>query len=114
MISEDLARHIESGANLINSEFRYGSEKWASLIREARRLYRLGILDDITIDDYHILESDIGELIGYNAETVLLEVPYPIHDEPGEYFVYVMANECVQKIHFKEDGSSEINEQFSG
>lgn len=100
MISEDLARHIETGANLINNEFRYGSVKWAELICEARRLYRLGILDDISLEDYEILESDIGEPIGFNGESVLLEVPYPVHDEPGKYFVYVLDNESVQKIFF--------------
>lgn len=114
MISEDLKRHIASGRDLINSEFRYGSEKWAGIIREARRLYRLGILDDISLEDYHTLEADVGEQIGYEGTTVLLEVPYPIHTEPGSYFVYVLDNNCVQKINFQEDGTAGSIEHFFG
>lgn len=114
MISEDLKRHLASGASLINNEFRYGSEKWAAIICEARRLYRLGVLDDISLEDYQTLEADVAEPIGFDGESVLLEVPYPIHAEPGAYFVYVIENESVQKIHFREDGSSVVSEEFFG
>lgn len=111
MISEELKLQLTSDRNLIENDYRYGSEKWGSLIREARRLYRMGILDDISLEDYQILESDIAELVGYNGEAVMLEVPYPIDDSKNSYFVFVLNTESVQKIYFDTDGEKTLIEE---
>jgi hypothetical protein len=100
-ISTDLKKHIESQNLLVNNVFRYGSDRWAEMIREARALYVQGLLDDLDIDDYALLESNAGEFAFIDDRRVLLDCPEPIHEQPGQFEVYIATPAGTQRIQFE-------------
>jgi hypothetical protein len=106
-IQSTLDETIAAGKSLIDNPYRLGSTAWAAVIREARRRYQLGELDDIQIEDLQLLESDTGDLIGYEGKTVVLGIPYENFDRPGWFYSFYMDSETVQKIEYEYVTSSE-------
>lgn len=74
-MSPHLKYHIQSQQSLLNNVFRYGSEAWGALIREARAEYNRGEYAELFDDDLETLESNVAELAEVDGEQVLLEVP---------------------------------------
>lgn len=74
-MSPHLKYHVQSGQSLLNNVFRYGSEAWGALIREARAEYNRGEYTELFDDDLETLESNVAELADFNGEQVMLEVP---------------------------------------
>lgn len=101
MPSEALEFHIASGASLMENVFRYGTEAWCELIREARELYERGEFTELYDDDLETLEGDIAKIVQHPEDgEVLLEVPQ--YDWNREVWVtYVRREDCneVVKVH---------------
>lgn len=100
-MSPDLLSHLETGKPLLENQFRYGSDRWAALLREARKAYNEGILTEVTVDDLQVLESDAGELVEYDGKTVILETPSPIHDRRGWFEVFTRVDGAVLCVEFE-------------
>lgn len=99
-MSPHLKFHIQSQQSLLNNVFRYGSEAWGALIREARAEYNRGELTELFDDDLETLESNIAEFAEINGEQVMLEVP--LYDWDNEVWViYVRDEHCneVKKVN---------------
>lgn len=97
-ISRELDYHLKYRIKINNNVFRYGSWAWGALIREARVLYRAGILDELDEEEYFLLEGDGGELAKFHEDEVLLEVPEINWDRPGWSYMYVKHGGLIKKI----------------
>jgi hypothetical protein len=107
LISENMQYHIDRDILLSENMFRYGSEKWAELIREARQLYQHGFVIELDEAEYYMLESDIGELGIYEGCQVILDTPEPIWEQLGRCIVYVNSADGITKIEFDDPISKE-------
>lgn len=103
-ISKNFSIHLEGGALLVENVFRYGSIAWGSLIREARGLYNRGLLDDLDVEDYAVLNGQTAEFAAYMDSVVMLEVPERLEDGAPGYYVYVLdeAGE-VKRLEFQDE-----------
>ena len=101
MTSEALSFHIASGEPLLNNVFRYGSEAWCELIREARTMYDAGELTELVEDDLETLEGDVAKEAEHHEDgKILLEVPtYDWNRELWVVYVHdVHRNEVVRVV----------------
>lgn len=73
VISEDLLYHIEYNIPINENVFRRGSEKYFSIINEARKLKKLGYYN--REEDNEILESDLGKFFIYKGEKLPFDFP---------------------------------------
>lgn len=78
VISEGLRYHLDNHQSLSNNIYRPGSEKFFSLICEARKLYNLGLVD-VDYLDLDLINSDLGTFDLYEGREVALD--YPISQE---------------------------------
>lgn len=93
MPSKALEYHIASGESLLNNVFRYGTDSWCALIREARELYDSGQLTELYDDDLETLEGDVAKIAEHFEDgQVLLEVPQ--YDWNREVWVTYAMSEC--------------------
>lgn len=82
-LSEGLQHHLDSGTPLWENVFRSGSEKYFSIIKEARHLLNKGLLTELCYEDMELLfETEVGEYGQYEGNKVPLD--YPMLDE-AEY-----------------------------
>jgi hypothetical protein len=122
-MSEGLQYHIKNKISLTENIYRYGSEKYFTLINEVRELYNMGKLKLDPIDE-SILKTDIGESAIYEGEKVWLDIPYlteaeyqgdevelnqPKRGGSKKFYVYVKDGDTVKKISFgAKDGGSNL------
>ena len=74
--SKDFLRHIDSGIPVIENIYRPGSEKYFSLIREARFYYEQGVFDPCEKDYESIVEHELGKFAEYDGMMVPLDFPH--------------------------------------
>ena len=79
-LSEGILFHLENRIPLHENIYRLGSEKHLAMMREARELYREGILQ-FDEDDAFLLETDIGETGIYDGNVVPLDLPFEEGDD---------------------------------
>lgn len=72
-VSKELRYHLDRGIPISKNVFRTGSEKFFEVINEARRLWDLGLYENL--DDEFLMESDIGEWDIFEGEEVPLDFP---------------------------------------
>lgn len=83
-MSEGLQLHIENNIPISSPVFRPGSDKFFSLLREARAAYQSGILPK-ALSSKWVMESDIGEWGIYEGHNVPLDFPTPEVIAEAEY-----------------------------
>ena len=114
--------HVEHGLTLHENVYRYSSEKFISLFKEAREALRDGKIQ-LNEEDLELLEStDIGEYGLYEGEKVALDLPTvdeaeyrgkdvalnkPKRGGPKKFVVYTKNDKGnVVKVNFGHGGSS--------
>jgi hypothetical protein len=122
--SEALEYRIQNHIPLSESVFRVGSNGYFELFNEARRLYRAGLLEALSVDDCEMLESDIGKFGIFEGKQVPLDCPLmeektpplnkPKRGGPKKYYVYVRdpKTKRVKRINFGDSTglSAKIND----
>lgn len=83
-VSNGVRWHLQEGVSFDEPVYRAGSEKYFSLMREARALYKLGSYDPKSEFERDLLESDIGEWVAYNGQSVPLDFPMLEEDSLSE------------------------------
>lgn len=63
VISEAISQSITGNRTLADCPFRMGSDAYMEYFREARRLYREGVLTDLDWESTELLETNIGETV---------------------------------------------------
>jgi len=76
LMSEGLQLHIDNGIPISEPVFRPGSDKFFSLLREARAAYKAGSLPQ-NVSNRWVMETDIGEWGLYEGHEVPLDFPVP-------------------------------------
>lgn len=121
-ISENLLYHINNAKPLTENTFRYGSDAFLKLWKEARTLYSRNILNVGEEDEHILLETHLGEYGMFEGDRVPLDLPMideellleaKYHGEDVElgkpkrggtkkYYVYVMnpKTKKVKKVSF--------------
>lgn len=121
-ISESLRYHIDNNISIVENIFRPSSEKYFSLLSEARILFDKGEIQLHELDSELFETTDIGRFEKYNGITVALDVPmenileineaeykgkevqlnHPMRGGSKKYYVYVKnpKNGKVKKISF--------------
>jgi hypothetical protein len=122
LASDDLMFHIIKGIPVSESIFRPGSEKFFSMIKEARRLFDKNEIELCDIDKELYESTEIGKFAYFNGELVPLDLPmetieelneaeykgkevklnYPMRGGTKKYYVYVKNPKTgnVKKIAF--------------
>lgn len=85
-VSNELKYHLDKNLCLMNSTYRIGSSKYASLIREARKLFKENKLS-VNEDDAWILNTEAGEIAQLGEAQVILDIPFyePNYVNEAEY-----------------------------
>ena len=121
-ISENLLYHIKNGKPITENTFRYGSDAFLNLWKEARTLYSRNILDVGEDDEHILLETHLGEYGMFEGDRVPLDLPMideellleakyqgkevalgkPKRGGSKKFYVYVMnpKTKKVQKVSF--------------
>ena len=121
-ISKNLLYHIKNGKPITENTFRYGSDAFINLWKEARTLYSRDILNVGEEDEHILLETHLGEYGMFEGDRVPLDLPMideellleaKYHGEDVElgkpkrggtkkYYVYVMnpKTKKVKKVSF--------------
>lgn len=74
-VSEDLKYHIDREMSILDSIFRPGSNKFFSLMQEARRLYLSGDFSPAAQDSFLFEQTDFGEFAQVDGNLVPLDLP---------------------------------------
>ena len=74
-ISENLLYHIKNGKPITENTFRYCSDAFLNLWKEARTLYSRNILDVGEDDEHILLETHLGEYGMFEGDRVPLDLP---------------------------------------
>lgn len=98
IIAEALEWHRNTQTPISQNIFRYGTEAWGALVREARKLYELGEITELDEDDFYLLESDAGELAVFDGQEVMLDTPQPDFTRENTFIVYVRAGLEIKRI----------------
>ena len=124
-VFEGLEFHIREGIPLYSNVYRYGSDSFYQNIREARSLWRKGLLE-VCEEDAEILASDAGTFGIFEGKRVPLDVPFedkfenlieksarkkrkkkkdpplgkPKRGGSKKFYVYVRCNGKIKKISF--------------
>lgn len=125
-ISEGLKYHIDNKKSLMESIYRFGSEKHIELINEVRILYNKDLIS-LNESDLELIKTDIGTKAIYEDKEVWLDMPYineaeykgkevklnsPKRGGSKKYYVYVKNDKGnVVKVNFGDAGgiSAKIN-----
>lgn len=81
ILSEGLNYHLENNIPLYENIYQYGSEKYFTLLNEARKLYSRGMLD-LNEEDEDLIRTNIGAFGMYEGKRVPLD--FPMLDEDLE------------------------------
>lgn len=88
-LSKEFKYNMEKGHTISENIFRPGSEKYFSIINEARDLYKSGFIK-LNRYDKELLETDIGKHVYLEGEKVYLDFPFLEEEsELGEYDIIV-------------------------
>ena len=79
-ISEGLKYHLDNNCPISQPIYRYGSEAYFKLFKEARQLFNEGKLELSGVDKEIIIETDLGESFKYKGETLYLDHIYEYED----------------------------------
>lgn len=124
VINEGLKYHLDTDTPIHKNVYRYGSNKYFELFKEARLLYEEGILEATDENDIFFLESDIGDVGVYEGQKVVLDFPIQEAEYEGEevelnspkrggskkYYVYVKDGDKVKKVSFgADDGGQNLS-----
>ena len=109
-ISKAVHYHVENNIPLAENIYRLHSEEFYKLFREARELYKDGILEITSDWDLQLLESDIGEFGIYEGKQVPLDLPIEEEDKknpplnkpkrggPKKFYVFVRDGDKIKKV----------------
>jgi hypothetical protein len=108
-ISEAVNYHVENNIPLANNIYRTHSEEFYRLFREARELYKEGILEITSDWDIQLLQSDIGEFGVFEEQKVPLDIPIaeeekdpplnkPKRGGPKKFYVFVKDGDKIKKV----------------
>ena len=108
-ISKSVMYHVENNIPFAENVYRVHSEEFYKLFREARDLYKEGLLSEITDWDKQLLESDIGEFGEYEGQKVPLDCPIqeeektpplnkPKRGGPKKFYVFVRDGDKIKKV----------------
>ena len=75
ILSEGLTYHIDNKIALTENLYRYGSNKFIALWKEARYLYSRNIIDVSQADESVLLETHLGEYGLFEGKKVPLDLP---------------------------------------
>ena len=81
VLSEGLRYHLDNASPLAENIYRPGSERFFSLICEARKWYNKGYLS-LLEEDVELINSDLGEWDLYEGREVALD--FPISEEADQ------------------------------
>lgn len=82
--SESLKYHLDNSMPITENIFRPGSDKFYSILEEARNLYDIGLLELKGIDKELYETTDIGKFGIFNGERVALDIPMEVVEELNE------------------------------
>ena len=109
-ISEAVQYHVENNIPLAENIYRLHSEEFYKLFREARELYKDGVLEVKSDWDKQLLDSDIGEFGIYENKQVPLDLPIEEEDKktpplnkpkrggPKKFYVFVRDGDKIKKV----------------
>ena len=108
-ISKSVHYHVENNIPFAENIYRIHSEEFYNLFREARELYKDGLLTEISDWDKQLLESDIGEFGVYEEQKVPLDIPIeeeeknpplnkPKRGGPKKFYVFVKDGDKIKKV----------------
>lgn len=105
-LSEAVKYHLDNKISFTENVFRPGSDKFFELIREAKKLYALGMY--VPADEWEIdlLESDIGEKVMFEGKEVILDFPF---EEEAEHIDEASAKRSVKGTGTKVRGGVKIH-----
>ena len=85
-ISKSVHYHVENKIPFAENIYRIHSEEFYRLFREARELYKEGLLTEISDWDKQLLDTDIGEFEYFDEEKrkVPLDVPIAVEEKDVE------------------------------
>lgn len=75
-LTEGIRWHLEEGVPFDSPVYRVGTQKYFSLIREAKKLYALGSYTPKSEFERDMLESDLGEMAIFEGAEVPLDLPF--------------------------------------
>ena len=108
-ITKSLHYHIENNIPLANNIYRIHSEEFYALFREARDLFKEGLLEVDSAWDRELLSTDIGEFGIYEEQSVPLDIPIaeeeknpplnnPKRGGPKKFYVFVKDGDKIKKV----------------
>ena len=108
-ITKSLHYHIENNIPLANNIYRIHSDEFYALFREARDLYKEGLLEVDSAWDRELLSTDIGEFGIYEEQNVPLDIPIaeeeknpplnkPKRGGPKKFYVFVKDGDKIKKV----------------
>lgn len=92
---------LSDEVSILNNPYRYGSQKYGEVLREARAMYLDGEIHELDIDTLYTLESEAGELAMFEGAEVMLEIPQMVWGadaQDGVMFVFVRENGIVSRV----------------
>ena len=109
-ISKSVHYHVENNIPFAENIYRVHSEEFYKLFREARNLYKEGLLTELSSWDKTLLETDIGEFGEFEGDQVPLDYPIQEEDEknpplnkpkkggPKKFYVFVKDGDKIKKV----------------
>ena len=109
-ISKSVMYHVENNIPFAENIYRIHSEEFYRLFREARELFKEGLLTELNDWDKQLLESDIGEFGIFEGQKVPLDMPIeeeekktpplnkPKRGGPKKFYVYVKDGDKIKKV----------------
>lgn len=95
LISEGLKFHMHENIPISTNIYRRGSHKYFSLLNEARKLYREGVIElHHEIDKMYIEELQVGEWAMYEGQMVPLDYPFLLED-------YRLENDTIAEAEYQ-------------
>ncbi len=101
-VSKHLLYHLHKDISIANNIFRYGSESWASLIREARKHYLEGNVCELDYEEYDMVSCDIGEIGMFEGKEVLIDTPNKVWTKDNIMEVFIKKNNDIIRIEFEQ------------
>lgn len=79
-LSEGLRFHVDNEIDIADNIYRHGTDRYFSLVNEARELWSAGKLN-LSEADVEIMESNLGEFIEYRGVKVPLDFPMYLEEK---------------------------------
>ena len=82
-LSEGLRFHVDNEIGIADNIYRHGTDRYFSLVNEARELWAAGKLN-LSEADVEIMESNLGEFIEYRGVKVPLDFPMYLEEKKAK------------------------------